>query len=320
MRRMICLGVVGSLLFATITHCAQRDDSVADDGETASAAARETIAYHTRSVPAKEIVTALRQLFVDDANVQVAEAPGGETVLVRCQPSSRDEVLKLLDVMDPAPRMIRIEALLLRPNGADTSSLTGPIDTVLEAINTMQRAGQVAVADRIRMTTIENQKTLVQVGQMRARVTGATRSAGGQTVKSYQNVNVGTLLSAIARIDGDAGIVMDLQFEKSELVAREPDAEDQDGVVSQYVVTSHQQTTIRVRDGEAMLVSGAESVPDNSDNTLLIVAVQIVKPGEAASASLLGGRAGVARDRSRQTFGGANTPRDSARALPVVPR
>lgn len=275
--------------FLSIPALAEEGDDAKED------AAKETIVYAVRSVPPTEIVQSVKQLFGDE--LQIVASERSNSVIVRCPAAMRDEVLKVLETVDPPHRVLTVQVLFLAAGekpAANLSGLSGPTEKVMEAIQALQRDGQIAITDRIEVTTLNNQPTLMQIGQRKARVVGETVTRTGQSVKQYQDVNVGTLLSLTGQVSAENHVALNLKFAKSELAANK----DGDDSAPASVITAQQQTTIKLGDGEARLISGVTTNDPDSDGGMLVVSVHVRKPGDAripSIASLGGGRSGSAR-------------------------
>ena len=165
-----------------------------------------------------------------------------------------------------APRAIAIEVLILSTKSSTedehTVQFSGPTDEVAARLRELESKGQIVDIDRIRLTTLENQKVLVQAG--RATLIASGRSLGGRggpAQMSYQHQNLGTLISATARVDGDA-IVVELEVEKSQLErhAGKPQADDEFVPLGTETFTS--QVTVRIGNGKTVLASGLEKRAD----------------------------------------------------------
>jgi type II secretory pathway component GspD/PulD (secretin) len=99
-----------------------------------------------------------------------------------------------------------------------SEQLTGPAAEVAARIRQLEAKGQIVVLDRIRITTMENQATMVQSGRT-VNIASGQQSFGGRGgpgQMSYQQQQVGTLVSATATVNGDA-VLLELQVEKSHL-------------------------------------------------------------------------------------------------------
>jgi len=190
--------------------------------------------------------------------------------------NARSGVAETKTPVSRAPRAIAIEVLILSTKGRTedehTVQLSGPTDEVAAHLRELESKGQIVDIDRIRLTTLENQKVLVQAG--RATPVASGRSLGGRggpAQMSYHHQDVGTLISATARVDGDA-IVVELQVEKSQLErhAGKPQADDELVPLGTETLTS--QVTVRIGSGKTVLASGLEKRADAESSGQLVLA------------------------------------------------
>ncbi|MHC4407073.1 MAG: hypothetical protein ACYTG0_46260 [Planctomycetota bacterium] len=134
--------------------------------------------------------------------------------------NARSGVTETKTPVSRAPRAIAIEVLIVGTKGGTkdehTVQLSGPTDEVAARLRELESKGRIVVVDRIRLTTLENQKMLIQAGRTTPIASGRFPGGrGGPAQKSYHHENLGTLISATAIVDGDA-IVVELEVEKSQ--------------------------------------------------------------------------------------------------------
>ena len=175
-----------------------------------------------------------------------------------------------------APRAIAIEVLILSTKSSTedehTVQFSGPTDEVAARLRELESKGQIVDIDRIRLTTLENQKVLVQAGRATPIASGRSLGGrGGPAQMSYQHQNLGTLISATARVDGDA-IVVELEVEKSQLErhAGKPQADDEFVPLGTETFTS--QVTVRIGNGKTVLASGLEKRADAESSGQFVLA------------------------------------------------
>jgi type II secretory pathway component GspD/PulD (secretin) len=190
--------------------------------------------------------------------------------------NARSGIAETKTPVSRAPRAIAIEVLIVGTKGGTedehTVQLSGPTDEIAARLRELESKGQIVDIDRIRLTTLENQKALVQAG--RATPVASGRSLGGRggpAQMSYQHQNLGTLISATARVDGDA-IVVELQVEKTQLErhAGKPQADDEFVPLGTETLTS--QVTVRIGSGKTVLASGLEKRTDAEPSGQLVLA------------------------------------------------
>jgi len=156
------------------------------------------------------------------------------------------------------------------------------------AILELEKSGQLTGRMRVRLAAVENQTARVQFGETVPRVTGRTnRPDGGFRgggFSSYSDVQVGTVVQAISRVEPDGAVVAELKIDRSELAAAsrgpaagepavgEPSAEQ----LPQGVAQLSLQATVRIKPGETVIIGGrdAKSGADNTQ-TWVVVAAQV---------------------------------------------
>ncbi|MEX0794615.1 MAG: hypothetical protein WD045_15875 [Pirellulaceae bacterium] len=122
---------------------------------------------------------------------------------------------------------IHIDLLLLvlpadqsKRQSESMGQLTGPIEQVMQRIDELTAAGEAKILNQFSLTAIEDQETMIQVGQRTPRITGAqtraTRDAARplQSIVQTQTENVGTLARIQTQVNGQQ-VLLNLQFEKS---------------------------------------------------------------------------------------------------------
>jgi type II secretory pathway component GspD/PulD (secretin) len=120
-------------------------------------------------------------------------------------------------------RAIAIEVLIVGvQRGTDAElalELSGPSDKITARLRELEAEGQIVVIERVRMTTAENQETLFQEGKTVSVATA--RSSGGRAgpQTAYRQQNLGTQITALARVEGDTMEKEDLQAKLKRLQA-----------------------------------------------------------------------------------------------------
>jgi type II secretory pathway component GspD/PulD (secretin) len=170
------------------------------------------------------------------------------------------------------------------------------------AILEREKAGKLAGKMAVKLAALENQTARVQFGETVARATGRTiRAEGGFRgggVASYSDVQVGTVVQAIARIEDDGSIVVDLKIERSGLASsgRGTGAGGAEGQeqLPQSVGQLSLATTVKVKAGEPTIVGGrAMASGDETAQTWIVVTAQFA-----------GNQAPNASDRASARSGG----------------
>ena len=183
---------------------------------------------------------------------------------------------------DPAGRMVTLEVLVAEMN----APLAQPSAA---AILELEKSGQLAGQMRLRLTAVENQSARLQLGETVPRVVGrASRPEGGfrggPGFATYSDVQVGTVVQAVSRIEADGTVVAELKLDRSSLaaphaaavsnqpVSNQPLADEPPQVVAQLSL----QATVRLKPGEAVIVGGREAkTAEQSSQTWVVLTAQV---------------------------------------------
>jgi type II secretory pathway component GspD/PulD (secretin) len=209
--------------------------------------------------------------------------------------SRRTVVAETKTAASPAHRAVGIEVLIVDAKGGTEDEhalgLPGPSDEVAARLQELESQGRIVVIDRIRLTTVENQKTLFQAGRDAPLATGrSTGGRGGGFQTSYRHQNLGTLISTTARVDGGA-IVVELEVEKSQLERRAGRPQTEDEFVPLATETLTSQNTLRIGSGKTVLAGSLERRADAESSAQLILAsARLLEPStNAKEAATTGG-------------------------------
>jgi hypothetical protein len=205
--------------------------------------------------------------------------------------------------VSPALRAIAIEVLIVGAKGEHAVELSGPSDEVAARVRELESEGQIVVIDRVRLTTLEGHKTLVQAGRNAPIATAQSLGGrGGPVQRSYQYQELGTLISATARADGDA-VVVELEVEKSQLEQRAGKPRPEDEFVPLGTETLTLQVTARIGSGRTVLAGGLEERADAESSAQLVLAsARLLGPSSHAEAIPTAGGAGEIR-QTQSTLG-----------------
>jgi Bacterial type II and III secretion system protein/Bacterial type II/III secretion system short domain len=264
----------------------------ADDQQPAADAdaSAEVLVYPVRNTPPDQIVNALQSLYGNESGLRISAAPSGKTLLLRVDPELKEDVLSLLENIDPPATRLAVQVALIHrlPDAepTDVNSLSGPAEAVWNAVRGLEQRGQVSVSDRIQTTSLENQQTMVSFGQQRPVVTGVQVSSGrGTSTSTFLQENAGTILTFTGRSTPDGDITLEIQFEKSEIV-EVPETPIQEGVPGFGKDTTTIRSTVSLRSGTATLLSAAGSDDKDQQDTCLVLTATVLRPGENAVASM----------------------------------
>jgi type II secretory pathway component GspD/PulD (secretin) len=181
--------------------------------------------------------------------------------------------------------LVTLEVLLIDYKGrGNEKEATAP--TAAEFIK-LHQIGELDRVVRAQLTNIEQNKTMVQVGQ---RVPVATaRTVGGfarggaaapdarPTAYSYSLENIGTLISATTRLEESGTVIVDLQVERSQIAAADRRQDDNlDGAGPQKTVSLVSQSTLRLKPGEPTLAKAFQTTSNGETTGQFIVVTAMV--------------------------------------------
>lgn len=149
------------------------------------------------------------------------------------------------------------------------------------AILEMEKAGKLSGFARFRLTALEDQQASVQFGERVPLQSGRVFRGGGDAQNSYTYVQVGTLVSAVSRVESDGAVVTQLKLERSGVAPQKPgEAADPNAFTPQVTVTLNVQTTVRVKPGEPLVVSGRQlsSVKEAAQTWVVLTASASAAP------------------------------------------
>ena len=164
------------------------------------------------------------------------------------------------ETTSPQPRPLRVigielQIIDIQRGTADehTVGLSGPSEEVAARVRELESTGQIVRIDRFGLTTLEDQKAVLQAGKTMAVPTGRSNfGRGGPAQMSYQQENFGTQISAVAKVDGDV-IVIELEVEKSRLASPADQFAGEGDVVPLGTETFTSQVAARIRSGQTIV-------------------------------------------------------------------
>jgi type II secretory pathway component GspD/PulD (secretin) len=258
---------------------------------TADDADRRTIVIAIRNAPASDLAQALTRAMGSRRDLVVVPEVISNSLLVSAPEEGFDETLatmrEIVETFDRSPQVLAVDLAIveLGEGGRADRPLEGDLSQVLED----WRENGLKSVERISLTTLENQKTSVQLGSSKSVPSGQSqsfaRSAGGvpQRITQYQERQVGTLVQLTARSAG-SGVVVDLAVERTKF-SDAPPAEGDDDPSPPELTTLSMKSTIRATPGKTVLVGSR----GHGDRLVAVLAsVRVVEDeggGEAAAAT-----------------------------------
>src|SRR5262245_57284179 len=192
----------------------------------------------------------------------------------------------------PAPeaaRVIHLEVVIADAPEGTTETLQPA------AILALEKSGKLSSVTRFKLTTMENQRAMVKFGEMVPRAVGRTVFPGGRGgdgggqrgATNYSDISIGTMLHAVARVESDSQIAIDLKLERSKLVPQSPDGapEAAGGFTPSSVATLTVENTVKAKPGEPVLVGGRHTSSGKETTQTWVVLTATVAGGAGKTAT-----------------------------------
>ena len=155
------------------------------------------------------------------------------------------------DEEDSKRHSIRVQVLLVESSGNldqdERRQLSGPSDRVMKALKELTTEGRATIVNHAELTVLEEQQTMLQVGETVAVRTGSIRTGSGQESKVYKDVSIGTLIKLQTKVVDDY-VLIDMDFSKSFVT---PGGSDDDPVRPEGTSQLSHQSTLPIKNGNA---------------------------------------------------------------------
>jgi type II secretory pathway component GspD/PulD (secretin) len=178
-------------------------------------------------------------------------------------------------------------AALKKELGLD--ALDDPVSeaSVKELIGDLTESGRLEILGRPEIRTLDNQAAFIQVGKRAPQIV-ATQRAGDAKVNQIEMQNVGLILGVTPRVSGDDMVVMEIDFEMSELSQSDDvvlsAVGDDPAVRAPEIVVTTAQSTVAARDGQTVVLGGMATQVESRRTTLLMLVTAHIVPGDAEKA------------------------------------
>ena len=240
-------------------------------------------------------------------------------LVVAGPPEIFDEMRKLIDSLDRAPVMIRLEVVMGDVPTADLPAAEAGAkadrDKVRASVVGVEEARKkMEILFRAELTTLDDQPASLQAGRREPTISsvsmslanpmmGYSGSYGGQpnsrgmsaatqTPQMQQSnaivqQNVGTILTLTPRANADGVVAMQLEIEDSRLAPANEGVpifipSKGEPVRSPVVETLTVKTTIKVADGQTVLLSDMSRQAKNGKQRVILVTVHVLPVGDQA--------------------------------------
>jgi len=261
--------------------------------EAAQAQQSRDLLFFVRHTSAQSVAGLVQAALGAAPGTSVTTEPVANAVLVRAPAEDLERVANLLEQIDRPPAVIAFDVTILRttagPDRIPAADLSGDPAKVDARIAELEKAGSVELIDRLHLTTLDNQRAQVQVGQnVFVPQPGGISGFPGrpqQRAVSYQQENIGTTVMVTPRRAGDA-VVAELSVEKSWLPMAKPsvDGDDQPEPSGPAKEILQAKATLRLPAGEAVLLGGNDALAaGNRSRVAVIVTARVVGPAKDAA-------------------------------------
>lgn len=268
---------VMSLAICIVTSTIGR---AADDAPPTGAASRTALAIPLRQADPESVAKTLQSLFPD---LHVEAERRTNMLMIMGTREQLDQVQAAVEIMDgPAAeehKSIAIEVAVIEQTHRLKPDAPVPVweeidpAAVLDGGDSL--SGKVTRSD-YRLRTLDRQQTTLQLGGVTPVLQGRSIGPGrGGASNIYQQESVGTLITAMPAIDESGKIVMELNFESSQLGTADSDE------IPPTKQTTTLQTTVQLESGKAVAVGGSQSRTQSDSEVrlqrqLVIVRAQVI--------------------------------------------
>jgi hypothetical protein len=195
------------------------------------------------------------------------------------------EILRTLDQIDRHRQLVTVEVQFLTV-AADKGPAELPAAgaDLTAALDALKQKGAVATQKSLRVTGLEHQKLHTMEGNHKPTVSGASVNARGFAQSSVTYQNVGTTVTATARVTADRQIGLDLDVQDAGLTTPAdgvPLGNDAGGkpLTAAEHGTLTVQTRLSLTPGQPVLVQDQRAA--GKPQTLLVVTARLAEEGKA---------------------------------------
>jgi type II secretory pathway component GspD/PulD (secretin) len=169
---------------------------------------------------------------------------------------------------------------------ADVGPAAGSGEMTAAKIMELEKQGKLDSLTRVKLSVVENVPGMVQYGDTVSIVTGRVEGFPGRGQQSaFSRQNVGTMVSATARVEADGSIIIELNAERSGLVKPKPAAEGDAQAEPPKISQLTSRTTVRVASGKPVIVGGQQSATGNeSVHSYMVLTASVAGGAKAAAA------------------------------------
>jgi len=261
------------------------------------------VVFRLRNAPATQLANTMATLFSTEQRVGRTDAASNVVIvpdvvsncLIVAGPiEAVDEVRKLVDALDRAPVMIRLEVVLgdvpmASIPAAEAGGKADPAKVQASVAGAKELRKQMEVLFQAQLTTLDNQPARLQVGRREPTIasvmTNLTNPSG--QINSITTQDVGTVLSLTPRASADRVVTMQLNINDSRLGPKDEGVpifapSNGEPVRAPVVDTITMQTTVKIADGQTVVLSGMTRQSKNGKQRVILVTPHVLPIGGEA--------------------------------------
>jgi hypothetical protein len=252
-----------------------------------------------RAVPATDLANTLLHLLgaegkaVPEASkrsVVIVADPISNSLVIGGPPDAVEDVVPLVEQLDRPAAMVQLEVEIVEAPAAELKPVLGTLKAELQKPGgapayprTFEKPARMEVLIRARLTTLDNQPAFLKVGRREARVIGTSVSSIGRA-SSVSFEDVGTSVGFTPRVGPDRVVTMAIDVEDSQLGRPEEGAtlgasKEGEPIRAPNTETSNAQATLRILDGQTVVLGGLARQAKTGHERLLLVTARVLPVG-----------------------------------------
>lgn len=250
--------------------------------ETAATSEKRTV-YLVKHGDVKQLAAALEKHFKGVANIQAV--PSSNYLLVRADAAVVDEVVQLLSRLDRRPRAVNVELFVVDlaakagtdSKGVNEADFSGPAKDVVERVISQVGKGTLSGLKRIRFVVLEDQPMRIEVGESIPSITlasmpGVAERRGGERIAPVHYREIGTRVTAIARMSDEQGVTLELDFEHRQMRAPDVKVESVKMAVNPEWQVDAVKGRVSIPPGQVVVAKDERHIAKEGQTRILILA------------------------------------------------
>ena len=258
------------------------------------------LVVHLRNAPAMQLAQTLRAVFEDDQrpgrfdtppNVKIVAEVVSNCLVIAGPSELVHKVEALIDKLDRAPVMIRLEVVMGDVPAAIVPAAGGETRSDLHQVHASvadpdEARKNMEVLFQAEVTTLDNQPAHVRAGRREPTISAINSSPSGQ-VNAVTQQNLGTNLTFTPGANADRAVAMVLDVEDCRFAPANEGVpifvpKKGEPIRSPTMEIFEVQTTIKVANGQTVLLSDFSRKPKEGKQRVILVTVHVFPVGEQA--------------------------------------